>query len=119
MIARSALVFPWLAPKIPSAQLCRRFLKISLLTVATQDQQRGRSGALACWTRDTMHLPNSRAPRGRAADNTASRRASETPNEKANRESDRAKMSGVRRDWIANGGAASADEPKNLSCTVQ
>jgi hypothetical protein len=52
MIARSALVFPWLAPKIASTQLCRRFLKTSLLTVATQDQQRGRSGAMACSTRD-------------------------------------------------------------------
>jgi hypothetical protein len=47
------------------------------------------------------------------------RRRPETANEKANRVSDRAKMSGVQRHWIGRGGTASAARPQNLSSTLQ
>jgi hypothetical protein len=70
--------------------------------------------------RGAMSLPNSRGttgPRYRQTRPTETR--AKDINEKANHESDRTKMSGMQRHRISYGGAASADDPQNLSSAVQ
>jgi len=57
MIARSALVFPWLAPQIPSMQIMPKVSKDFIADSGPAGSPARLISALACWTRDTNAAP--------------------------------------------------------------